>query len=69
VYREKARLTVRPQFFRAADAIGIAGLAYILTLGLRIAVGRNHDDRNVRPRCLGLGQKLKAPVPVRLLRW
>jgi hypothetical protein len=34
-----------------------------LTLGLRIAIGRDHDDRNVRPHGLRLGQEFKTAHP------
>jgi hypothetical protein len=34
-----------------------------LTLGFRIAVGSDHDDRNIRPNGLCLGKQLKAAHP------
>src|SRR5271166_4778580 len=35
-----------------------------LTLGLRIAIGGNHDDRHVGSRRLGFRQKLKAALSI-----
>src|SRR5208282_3879691 len=34
-----------------------------LAFRLGVAVGGNHDDRDIRPQCLGLGQEFKTAHP------
>ena len=51
---------------RKIDRLGqesVSAVGQRLALGVGIAVGGDHDDGNVRPRRLRLGQKIKPAHP------